>query len=485
MIKKVLKRIQTDPKIVEKIEHIEIMPPKEAKYCRLNSLPGNIEGYLNDKKIKLFKHQCKTVELLRKGENVLITTATASGKTLAFNIPILERLTKEQTATALYIYPAKALANDQLKVLRDLESDLGLYITPNIYDGDTPKDRRPWIRNNSRIVLTNPYELHLILAWHHQWANFYANLKFIVIDEAHHYRGVFGSNVAFLIRRLRRICNYYGSDPQFILSSATLANPLEFSQKLTGKSFKLVDEDGSPKGRKYFVLYNPFKVNGDLSTHQETKNLFLLFILMNLQTLCFTISRKMAEIIANWSRNELDEHRPDLVYKITAYRAGYLSEDRRKIENGLKTGDLVGVTTTNALELGISIGSLDAVIISGYPGTIISTWQQAGRSGRGTDDSIVVLLAFQNPLDQYFMKNPDFLFDRPHENAIIDLENVHIISSHLLCACQELPISQEDLLNYFAASPELLVQLENEGLIKKIIRAGFILVGITLLLNMV
>jgi len=222
MIKKVLKRIQTDPKIVEKIEHIEIMPPKEAKYCRLNSLTGNIEEYLNDKKIKLFKHQCKTVELLRKGENVLITTATASGKTLAFNIPILERLTRDQSASALYIYPAKALANDQLKVLRDLESDLSMDFTPNIYDGDTPKDRRPWIRNNSRIILTNPYELHLILAWHHQWAKFYANLKFIVIDEAHHYRGVFGSNVAFLIRRLRRICNYYGSDPQFILSSAIL-----------------------------------------------------------------------------------------------------------------------------------------------------------------------------------------------------------------------------------------------------------------------
>ncbi|MDI6644231.1 MAG: DEAD/DEAH box helicase [Methanobacteriaceae archaeon] len=476
MIKKVIEHMQSDPKIKEKIEHIEIIPERKALTCQLDNLPKNIRDYLKNKDIKLYKHQCKTAELLRNSENVLITTPTASGKTMAFNLPILEKFSYDPTATALYIYPAKALANDQLKVLRDLETDLSIYIKPNIYDGDTPKDQRPWIRKNSRIILTNPYELHLILAWHYQWAKFYSNLKYIVIDEAHHYRGVFGSNVAFLIRRLRRICNFYGSDPQFILSSATLANPLEFSKKLVGKSFKLVDEDGSPKGRKFFVLYNPYNGSGHLSTHQETKNLFLLFIIMGLQTLCFTISRRMAEIIANWSKNELNDYRPDLIHKITAYRAGYLPEDRRKIEEELKNGDLIGVTTTNALEMGINIGSLDAVIISGFPGTIISTWQQAGRSGRGTNDSMVVLLAFENPLDQYFMKNPDFLFDRPHENAIIDLENVHIIKSHLLCTCKELPLNEDEMKNYFTSNPEFLVQLKNQGLISKD-NKGWIFIG--------
>ncbi|GAB4313180.1 MAG: DEAD/DEAH box helicase [Methanobacteriaceae archaeon] len=467
MIIEVLNKIQSDPKLEEKIEHIEIIPPRDAEYCKLNNLPQNIKKYLDNNSINLYKHQCKAAMLLRKGNNIIITTPTASGKTLAFNLPILEKLSSDHKATALYIYPAKALANDQLKVLKELEKELNIDIKPDIYDGDTPRERRPWIKKNSRIILTNPYELHLILAWHYQWASFYSNLKYIVIDEAHQYRGVFGSNVAFLIRRLRRICKYYGSNPQFILSSATLANPLEFSKKLVGKSFKLVDEDGSPKGRKYFVLYNPYNGQDDLSTHQETKNLFLLFILMNLQTLCFTISRRMAEIIANWSRNELNEHRPDLVYKITAYRAGYLAEDRRKIEEDLKTGKLVGVTTTNALELGINIGSLDAVIISGFPGTIISTWQQAGRSGRGSSDSIVVFLAFENPLDQYFMKNPEFLFDRPHENAIIDLENMHIIKSHLLCTCNELPLSEDELENYFTTNSGFLAQLKNQGVIRK------------------
>ncbi len=217
MIKKTLARLQANNLFRDKIEHVEIIPPQEAQYGQLDNLPSNIQDYLENNQIKLYKHQCEAAEYLRDGKNVLITTPTASGKTLSFNIPILERLSQNKDATALYIYPAKALANDQLNILKDLEKELGLELEPNIYDGDTPRDIRPWIRDNSRLVLTNPYELHLILSWHHLWSKFYKNLKFIVIDEAHQYRGVFGSNVAFLIRRLRRICNYYGSNPQFIL----------------------------------------------------------------------------------------------------------------------------------------------------------------------------------------------------------------------------------------------------------------------------
>ena len=293
-------------------------------------------------------------------------------------------------------------------------------------------------------------------------------MKFVVIDEAHRYRGVFGSNVAFLIRRLRRICNFYGSHPQFILSTATLANPVEFGEKLIGVGSHLITSDGSPKGKKYFIFYNPyFDGMGMLSTHQETRDLFLFFIKNNLQTLCFTISRKMAELIVSWSKKELKKSGSPLTDKITAYRAGYLPEERREIENSLKNGILRGVTSTNALELGIDIGSLDSVIISGYPGTIISTWQQAGRAGRGIGESFATLVAFQGPLDQYFMKHPRVFFGRPGEHAIIDESNLYIVSGHLMCAASELPIKLAEEKIYFGdGAQEILKALEKEGLVQ-------------------
>lgn len=474
MIKEVLNKLKTQDPFKDKVEHVEVIEPREAVYGEVKGLPENLVKYLQKRNIKLYKHQCRAVELLREDKNVLITTPTSSGKTLAFNLPIMEKLHEDRKATALYIYPAKALANDQLKVLRDF--DEYNEVNPNIYDGDTEKDLRPWIRDNSRIILTNPYMLHMILGWHYKWANFYSNLKFVVIDEAHKYRGVFGSNVALLVRRLRHICKFYGSDPQFILSSATLANPEEFSEKLTGKKFELVNEDTSPSGRKYFVLYNPYIKWGNLSTHQETKNIFQLFVKNRLQTLCFTISRKMAEVITMWSRKELDETRPDLAGKITAYRAGYSPEERRKIENGLKNGDLIGVTCTNALELGINIGSLDSVLISGYPGTMISTWQQAGRAGRGVKESMVVMIAFGNALDQYLMKHPRFLFDKTHENAVIDLQNEKIMYSHLLCAVKEVPTTEEDLNEFFGVDGKFFKKLEGKGMVQRT-DEGWIYVG--------
>ncbi len=467
MVSKVLERLKNDIRYRDKIEHVETLPAREAQYCEVENLPENIMNYLGKNNFQLYQHQAQAFKYVRAGENVLITTPTASGKTMAFNLPIMEQLTADNDATALYIYPAKALANDQLQIIKSLEVDLDLKLISNIYDGDTPKSERPGIKKNSRLILTNPYELHLILYWHHQWERFYKNLKFVVIDEAHQYRGVFGSNVAFLIRRLKRICHYYGSNPQFILSSATLANPQEFAEKLIGEPFQLISKDTSPSGEKHFILYNPYNKKNDLSVHQETMNLFLFFIIQDLQTLCFTVSRKMAELIAMWSKNQIGEKKPKLADKITAYRAGYLAEERRNIEEKLRSGELVGVTTTNALELGINIGSLDAVIISGYPGTMISTWQQAGRSGRKHKDSLVVLMAFQNPLDQYFMNNPQFLFDKAHENAIIDLQNPHIVKAHLLCAINELPLNKKDLKEYFEAEPSILSDLINNGTIRE------------------
>ena len=445
----------------DRIEFIEILPPRKAIYGKLKKeLPYNIKSYLSGRKIKLYSHQCRAIDTIREGKNTVITTPTASGKTFAFNIPIFERLHYDKDATALYLYPTKALSNDQLKVIRDFEREAGIPVRANVYDGDTSPSSRSRIRETSRIIITNPYALHQYLPYHHKWEKFLSHLKFVVIDEAHKYRGVFGSNVAFLIRRLRRICSFYDSKPQFILSTATLANPVEFSRRLTGLDFTITAGDSSPRGKKYFIFYNPyFDGIGMLSTHQEAKNLFLSFIRNNLQTLCFTVSRKMAELIASWSKKELKASEPHLVDKITAYRAGYLPDERRKIESNFKNGVLRGLTSTNALELGIDIGSLDSVIISGYPGTLISTWQQAGRAGRGAEESIVTLVAFQNPLDQYLIRHPKMLFGKSYEHAIIDLSNPYILSGHLMCAASELPIKVEEDKLYFGKDYENILKL--------------------------
>ena len=458
---------KNDVRYRDNIAHVETIPAKKANFKKVDDLNEKIIRYLDSKNVKLYNHQADTHEAIRQGENVIITTPTASGKTLAFNLPIMETMIEDSDATALYIYPAKALSNDQLHVLENLERELDIKINPRTYDGDTPRDEKKGIREKSRIVLTNPYQLHLILSWHHQWSRFYRNLRYIVIDESHYYKGVFGSNVAFLIKRLKRIANFYGSYPQFILSSATLANPLELANRLTGEEFKLVDNDTSPSGEKDFILYNPFKnyrrnkvnMQNAPSVHMETENIFLYMMLKEIQTLCFTVSRKTTELIAMWAKKDMTQIKGKLAYRIAAYRAGYRPEERREIENGLKSGKYLGVTCTNALELGIDIGSLDAVIISGYPGTMISTWQQAGRAGRSNQKSLAILIAFENQLDQYFMNNPKFFFDKPHENAIVDLTNPILQEAHLLCAAKELPLKSGEVYKYFGINEDILDDL--------------------------
>lgn len=461
-------KFKNDIRFRRKIEHVETIPKKEASFRKVDVLNKKILNYLDEKNIKLYTHQALAIEKTREGNNIIITTPTASGKTLAFNLPVLEELISDNDACALYIYPAKALSYDQLKVLRNYERELDIDIKPNPYDGDTPKSKRYKIRQESRIILTNPYQIHHILAWHHQWKRFYSNLKYIIIDEAHYYKGIFGSNVAFLIRRLKRIARFYGSEPKFILSSATLANPLELAEKLTGEEFELIDEDSSPSGEKDFILYNPFKPIGkdsndqfdadeySSSVHIETEKIFTYLILKDIQTLCFTASRKIAELIALWAKRDMENLKKRNVEKIAAYRAGYLAEERRQIEDGLKSREYLGVTSTNALELGINIGSLDAVIISGFPGSMISTWQQGGRSGRTKQKSLVVLVAFENQLDQYFMKNPDFFFDKPHENVVIDLNNEKLLNNHIICAANELPITSEEIREDFSVDEEFI-----------------------------
>ena len=472
---------KNDVRYRDNIAHVETIPAKKASFKKVDNLNEKIIEYLDSRGVKLYTHQAETYEAIKNDENVIITTPTASGKTLAFNLPIMETMIEDMEATALYIYPAKALSNDQLHVLENLERELEIDIKPRTYDGDTPRADKKGIREKSRIVLTNPYQLHLILSWHHQWSRFYKNLKYIVIDESHYYKGVFGSNVAFLIKRLKRIANFYGSNPQFILSSATLANPLELANRLTGEEFSLVDEDASPSGEKDFILYNPFKnyrrnkvnMQNAPSVHMETENIFIYMMLKGIQTLCFTVSRKTTELIAMWAKKDMTQIKGKLAHRIAAYRAGYQAQERREIEDGLKSGKYLGVTCTNALELGINIGSLDAVIISGYPGTMISTWQQSGRAGRSNQKSLAILIAFENQLDQYFMNNPKFFFDKPHENAIIDLTNPILQEAHILCAAKELPIKKGEVKKYFGIDEKILDDLVSKKDLHKNFRGDY------------
>jgi DEAD/DEAH box helicase domain-containing protein len=468
-----LRLLEVNPTYRNRVVHINAVPPEQARHGRLETpLSPTLEAYLNHKNIRLYSHQCKAVDHIRAGRNVIITTPTASGKTLAFNLPVFDKLETDPAARALYLYPTKALSNDQLATLEQMTRFTGISASPAIYDGDTPQSKRAAIRDTARIIVSNPHELHQVLSWHTKWHPFFSGLQFIVLDEAHRYRGVFGSHIAALIRRLLRLCRFYGSRPRFVLSTATIANPVEFAANLTGQSFELVDEDGSPHGTRTFVLYNPFYDGiAERSAHQETKDLLLSCIRENLQTLCFTGSRKMAELVTLWAREDARHVSNRLAETISAYRAGYLPEERRALEHQLKTGVMKGIVSTNALELGIDIGSLDAVIISGYPGTMMSTRQQAGRAGRTGAESLAVLVAMANPLDQYFMNHPDRFFSRSHEHAIIDTSNPYIVSGHLLCAAAELPVNESADTVFFGDSlPALLADLSTHDLVRKTAR---------------
>jgi len=450
------------------IEHVREIPEKDPEYSEEElNLPECIQNYLDNKGIKPYTHQYETLKHARNGKNVLITTSTASGKSLCFNLPVFEKLVNNSSATALYIYPTKALSNDQLTTLKSMESEMGLEIHPDKYDGDTNKAIRPEIKRKSRLIATNPYMLHRILPHHdHGWARFFRNLKYVIIDEAHMYRGVFGSHVSFLIRRLRRICKFYKSNPQFIMSTATLANPEEFSKKLTGLDFEIVENDGSQKSKKYFILYNLMKQeNSEESWNKAAVRLFNANMLSELQTLAFTRTRRMAELLSVYVKAELD---PMLQNKVSAYRSGYSTKNRIEIENRLKRGELWGTFSTNALEVGIDIGSLDSVIMYGYPGTLMSLWQQAGRAGRAGSDSIVTLFANADALDQYLVKHPEMIFEKTPENAVIDLNNPYILEKQLLCAAYELYLTPDgNDLEFCTDIKKHISNLEEKGLLDK------------------
>jgi len=474
-----IRLLNVNPVYRTRLVHMKTTEPEPPRHGLLDSpLSHALDAYLEQNGIRLYSHQCEAINHARAGKNVILTTSTASGKTLAFNLPVFSQLEAHADSRALYLYPTKALSNDQLLTLEEMATFTGIAAKPAIYDGDTPQSKRSAIREHARIIISNPHELHQVLSWHAKWQPFFSNLDYIVIDEAHRYRGVFGSHIAFVIRRLLRICRHYGANPRFILSTATLANPREFARDLTGQEFALVDNDGSPHGRKNFVLYNPFYDGiSERSLHQETKDLLVSCVKEDLQTLCFTGSRKMAELVTVWARDDARRISERLAESISVYRAGFLPEERRAIERQLKGGTMKGVVSTNALELGIDVGSLDAVILSGYPGTMMSTRQQVGRAGRKGGESLAVLVAQANPLDQYFMHHPDQFFDRCHEHAIIDTANPYIVSGHLLCAAAELPVNEETDRQFFGESLSgLLLELESDDLLRRTSR-GWVYTG--------
>jgi len=396
----------------------------------------------------LYSHQAAAVELALAGKNAVVVTPTASGKTLCYNLPVVDAILADPTARAIFLFPTKALAEDQRLELQRLTDALGNSLACHTYDGDTPQDARRSIRDKANIVLTNPDMLHTgILPHHTKWVKLFENLRYIVIDELHYYRGVYGSHLANVLRRLKRICEFYSSKPQFICCSATIANPKQLAEAIVEQPFETVAENGAPSGDNYFVFYNPPVVNAQLGIRRsylhESRRLALEFIRQGQQTLVFANNRLATEVLTTYLK-EACAQLPFSHEAVRGYRGGYLPKERRHIEQGLRSGQIRTVIATSALELGVDIGSLDAVVLAGYPGTIASTWQRAGRAGRRQSSSVAVLVASSAPLDQYIVEHPDYFFGSSPEEAHINADNLEIFLSHLKCAAFELPIRDDE-----------------------------------------
>jgi DEAD/DEAH box helicase domain-containing protein len=401
---------------------------------------------------QLYTHQAEAFAHVLAGRNVVTITPTASGKTLCYNAPVLNAILQDASTRALYLFPTKALAQDQLAELHALSAlvthDSDLQIGVFTYDGDTPSDARRAIRGKAHVVLSNPDMLHSgILPHHPRWAKLFENLRFVIIDELHAYRGVFGSHLSNILRRLQRVCRHYGSDPIFICSSATIANPRELAEGLTGKPFELVEKSGAPRGEKFFLFVNPPVVNAELGIRRsylaEARRVSLEFLKHHLQLILFAQSRLAVEILTTYLKDAFHGP-PGAADVIRGYRGGYLPNRRREIERGLREGQVRAVVSTNALELGIDIGALDVSVMAGYPGTIAATWQRAGRAGRRTTRSAAVLVASSAPIDQFIIRNPSYFFDGSPEHALINPDNLHILLDHVKCAAFELPFADDD-----------------------------------------
>lgn len=446
-------------KLSGRIEHVRYIPPRAPEYGNIQ-LNKNISSMLKGEKIEsLYSHQACAINLVRAGEHTVIMTPTASGKTFIYFIPILEALLEEPRAKALYISPMKGLEQDQLATFNYMAGKLGL--PPGaVYDGDTTAYRRKKIRDAlPPVIFTNPDMLHhAINAFHPKWENFFRHLKFLVIDEIHAYRGIFGSNVAQVLRRLLRIAARWGAKPIVIACSATIANPGELAESLTGLPFKVLDKSGSPSGGKHFIFIS----NPDESPYSDAVRLFSECLHQGLRTIVFTKSRKMTELIYSWTIKK----DPQFENRISPYRAGFLPRERREIEEALFNGKLLGVVSTSALELGVDIGGLDVCILVGYPGSISSTWQRAGRVGRHGGESLIALIGLNDALDQYLMRHPDEFFGKPIESVVIDENNENILKNHLPCAAHEVWLSPEDPVYPFEQIRPLINELTENAALK-------------------
>jgi DEAD/DEAH box helicase domain-containing protein len=446
--------LMEDRNYAGQVVHVRSSPARPARFAApAEPLPAPLAAGLSAMGVKrLYVHQAGAIDLARAKRDFVVVTGTASGKTMCYNLPVLERLLAEPRARALYLFPTKALAQDQLGTLKrwaESEPALAEVLRPATYDGDTPRHNRRRIRTEANVVLSNPDMLHVgVLPYHPRWASFLQDLRYVVVDELHQYRGIFGSNVAMVMRRLARVCAHYGSRPQFICSSATIANPGELAEAVTGRPCETIETDGSPRGPRLFVLWNPPPLGpGGLarrSANMEATDLLVRLVERGVQTIVFAKARVVAELVYRYARERLERTNKKLADKVRAYRGGYLPEERRAIEQALFTGKLLGIASTNALELGINVGTLDASILVGFPGTIASTWQQAGRAGRGRQQALTVLVAYNDPIDQYLMHHPEYFFGRPVEQGVVDPQNPYILAGHLGCAAAELPLAPQD-----------------------------------------
>jgi DEAD/DEAH box helicase domain-containing protein len=437
------------------------------------ALDGRLKQALASRGVAaLYTHQAEAIDHALGGRHVVVITPTASGKTVCYNAPVLHSILQDSSSRALYLFPTKALAQDQLAELQamceTIDAASGEPISVFTYDGDTPQDARRTIRSRAHIVLSNPDMVHAgILPHHPRWAKLFENLKYVIIDELHAYRGVFGSHLCNVLRRLRRICRHYGSNPVFLCSSATIANPRELAERLTERSFELVDKNGAPRGEKFFVFVNPPVVNHQLGIRRsylsETRRVASEFLKRNLQLIVFAQSRLSTEILTTYLKDDF-EGVPGAPERIRGYRGGYLPLRRREIEKGLREGAVRAVVSTNALELGIDIGALDVSVMAGYPGTIAATWQRAGRAGRRTGRSAAVMVASSAPLDQFVVRNPSYFFDASPERALIDPDNLHILVDHIKCAAFELPLTTGEEFGRHNLQ-EILGVLAEQGLV--------------------
>ncbi|HRW81432.1 MAG TPA: DEAD/DEAH box helicase [Desulfomonilia bacterium] len=469
-----LERAESDRRFRENATSITHIPASEGSFAPYPSwVHPRLKTVLEKRGLKrLYSHQAQAVELVRQGRDVVLVTPTASGKTLCYNLPVLQRILEEPETRALYLFPTKALANDQMHEVHGLIGELKADIKTFTYDGDTPDDARQAIRRQGHVVVTNPDMLHTgILPHHTKWQKLFANLTYVVVDELHVYRGVFGSHLTNVFRRLKRVCRFYGTDPVFICCSATVANPGEHAENLLEKEVALIDESGAPRAAKTFILYNPPIVNRELGIRQSAltpaRKIAGDLIGNHIQTIVFTTSRLNVEVLTKYLKDGFRGKIPGRDHFVTGYRGGYLPNLRRDIEKGLRERTVMGVVSTNALELGIDIGDLQACLMAGYPGSIASTWQQAGRAGRRTGHSLAILIARSNPMDQFIVENPEYFFARSPEHCRVNPDNLLILLHHIKSAAFELPFEEGERFGKENLM-ELLTYLEDKGVLHRV-----------------